>query len=146
MMISEAVCGSPLYLSSPVWNEDRSPNITQPSTRKPSTIRQRQPTMIRFILLPNAQLTDGWPSETPELATAPRGRRPAVRLVGSSLDFPRVLAAVLPRASNHSLGFAFGHPSNAGPVFLAYFVIDLDNAWIQSIPPVLLAPGDPISD
>ena len=66
-------------------------------------------------------------------------------LAGSS-DFPRLLAAVLPGASNHSLDSVFRHPSNAGPVLLAHVVVDLDNAWIQSILPVLLAPGDPISD
>src|SRR6266404_2216715 len=73
------------------------------------------------------------------------GRHSVQRLVGSS-EFPRVLAAVLPGASNHSLGFAFRHSSDASPVLLAHVVIDLDSAWIQPIPSVPFAAGDPISD
>src|SRR5437773_9845808 len=68
MVISEAVCGSPSYLSSPVWNEDPSPNIAQPSTRTPTTITQRLTTTIRFILLPNGKVSDGGGHHASEFA------------------------------------------------------------------------------
>jgi len=71
------------------------------------------------------------------LNTPTHGRLP--HPLADSLDLSRFFATILAGASNHTLIFSIRHPPDLRPVLLAHVLVDLDRAWIKSIPPVSLA-------